>query len=83
VIDLYRTLTCGELRKTDNGKQVILSGWVSKLRVYGNLIFKVIRDRYGVTQVTVPKDIISLKKDPNSIKIAPIISQFCDKTIEL
>jgi len=47
-----RTHTCGELRLTDAGKQVQLSGWLENIReVSGALAFIVLRDFYGTTQV--------------------------------
>ena len=46
-----RTHTCGELRKTDTGKQVILNGWVDIRRDLGGVIFIDLRDRYGKTQL--------------------------------
>ena len=48
----YRTHTCNELRLTDAGKQVRLSGWIENIReVSGNLAFIVLRDFYGYTQL--------------------------------
>ncbi len=47
----YRTHTCGELRKEDVGKKVKLSGWLDSKRDKGGLLFAVLRDFYGVTQV--------------------------------
>lgn len=32
---MYRTKTCGELRLLDNGKEVVLSGWVQRTRKMG------------------------------------------------
>ena len=50
----YRTHTCNELRLTDAGKQVRLSGWMENVReVSGNLAFIVLRDFYGSTQLVV------------------------------
>ena len=46
-----RTHTCGQLRATDVGKQVTLTGWVDKRRNLGGLIFVDLRDRYGLTQI--------------------------------
>jgi len=50
---LKRTFDCGALRKADAGKQVILNGWVHRKRDHGGIFFINLRDRYGVTQVTV------------------------------
>ena len=47
----YRTHTCGELRKKNVGKDVVLCGWVNRIRDHGPLIFVNIRDRYGISQV--------------------------------
>jgi aspartyl-tRNA synthetase len=47
-----RTHNCGELRISDAGKAVRLSGWLENVREVGsNLSFAVIRDFYGTTQV--------------------------------
>ena len=48
---MLRTVTCGELTKSDLGKEVKLCGWVFHRRDHGKLIFIDIRDRYGLTQV--------------------------------
>ena len=48
---MYRTHTCGELRKKDTGKEVTLSGWVQTVRKFGSINFIDLRDRYGITQL--------------------------------
>ena len=47
----FRTHNCGELRETDAGKRVKLSGWLDSKRDKGGLLFAVLRDFYGTTQV--------------------------------
>jgi aspartyl-tRNA synthetase len=46
-----RTHGCGDLRASDVGKQVVLTGWVQSYRDHGNCVFVDLRDRGGVTQI--------------------------------
>jgi len=50
---MYRTHNCGELRISDVGNNVKLSGWVQKIRNKGFLVWIDLRDRYGITQLII------------------------------
>ncbi|MEV0978626.1 aspartate--tRNA ligase [Streptomyces sp. NPDC049915] len=47
----YRSHTCGELRATDVGTDVRLSGWLHNRRDLGGILFIDLRDHYGITQL--------------------------------
>lgn len=49
--DMYRTHNCGELNASNIGQEVVLSGWVQKIRDKGSMIWLDLRDRYGITQI--------------------------------
>ena len=48
----YRTHRCDELRESDEGKEVKLSGFVKTIRDLGGCVFIDLRDHYGITQLT-------------------------------
>jgi len=52
----YRTHSCGDLRETDVGATVRLSGWVARKRDLGAIVFVDLRDRWGRTQCVVAQD---------------------------
>ena len=54
--ELTRTHTCGALRPDDVGADVVLLGWVHRVRDLGGLLFIDVRDRAGITQVVFDKD---------------------------
>ena len=50
---MYRSHNCGELRIENVGQEVTLAGWVQKVRNLGAMAFIDLRDRFGITQITV------------------------------
>jgi aspartyl-tRNA synthetase len=52
----YRSHTCGELRASDIGAEVRLSGWCHRIRDHGGVLFIDLRDHYGITQVVADPD---------------------------
>ncbi|HOB71878.1 MAG TPA: OB-fold nucleic acid binding domain-containing protein, partial [bacterium] len=48
---MLRTHTCGELCLNDLGKEVVIAGWITQKRELGPILFLIISDRYGMTQV--------------------------------
>ena len=50
-VHAYRTHTCGQLRESDVGARVRLSGWVHRKRDHGGVLFVDLRDHYGLTQI--------------------------------
>lgn len=49
--NMFRTHNCGELRLEDVNKEVVLSGWIRKVRDKGGMTWIDLRDRYGITQL--------------------------------
>ncbi len=49
----YRTHNCGQLRGSDAGSTVKLSGWIHRKRDHGGVLFIDLRDHFGLTQIVV------------------------------
>jgi aspartyl-tRNA synthetase len=60
--NLRRTHTCGALRAGDVDRDVVLLGWVHRVRDLGSLVFLDVRDRFGVTQVVARDDAAILER---------------------
>ena len=54
--NIYRSVSCGDIREEHIGQEVRLAGWVENIRDHGGVMFLDIRDQYGVTQVVVHDD---------------------------
>jgi aspartyl-tRNA synthetase len=63
---MLRSHTCGQLRESHAGTAVALCGWVASVRDHGGIVFLDLRDRYGVTQVFVPRE----RKDLSAAALA-------------
>ena len=64
---MFRTNTCGELRLSDAGREVLLAGWVQRSRKMGGMTFVDIRDRYGITQIVFDTDNAVLHEAANKL----------------
>lgn len=71
-----RDHSCGLLTKADAGEKVALSGWVSKRRDHGGLIFIDLRDRSGICQIVVDPDAGESFKKAEEIRSEYVIQVF-------
>ena len=53
---MLRTHTCNELSVEHIGQEVILTGWMERVRDHGGVLFMDLRDHYGVTQIVISDD---------------------------
>ena len=82
----YRTHNCGELRLSDVGKQVTISGFVETIRDLGGLVFLDIRDMYGITQTVTsgkPEDVEFASHIPveSTVKVTGTVRKRDEETL--
>ena len=63
---MLRTHTCGELRSENIGEKVVLCGWVQRTRDKGGMLWIDLRDRYGITQLSLEEG----KTEPEALTTA-------------
>ncbi|HTI38179.1 MAG TPA: aspartate--tRNA ligase [Vicinamibacterales bacterium] len=72
--DLVRTHTCGELTAADAGADVVLMGWIHRVRDLGALVFFDLRDRHGLTQVVAREDSPALVEDAKRLRSEYVVA---------
>jgi len=80
---VYRTHLCNELRISHVGQNVVLSGWVMRRREHGGLIFIDLRDREGITQLTIDRSksnpglfaLVQQLKDEYVIRVEGVVAE--------
>ncbi len=71
---MLKTHTCGELRANNADQKVTLAGWVHNYRTFGGVVFLVLRDRFGITQVvTNPDKFPQAAKDIEELRIEWVV----------
>ncbi|PYR76951.1 MAG: aspartate--tRNA ligase [Acidobacteria bacterium] len=71
---LARTHTCGQLTSAAVGQDVVLLGWVHRVRDLGALVFFDIRDRHGLTQIVAREDAPSLVSDAKHLRPEHVVA---------
>lgn len=70
----YRTHNCNELKISDVGAEVKLSGWVHRRRDHGNLVFVDLRDHYGITQIVFTDQNPQLMDDASRLRYESVVT---------
>ncbi len=79
---MLRTNTCNELRVSDIGKSVVLSGWVDTIRDHGGVIFVDLRDHYGITQIVLSNDsLLSGVSKETVISVKGVVAKRDEETV--
>ncbi len=78
----YRTHNCGELRESNIGENVKLSGWVETIRDHGGVVFIDLRDHYGTTQIVLnDENLINNLPRESVISVGGLVSKRDEETV--
>jgi aspartyl-tRNA synthetase len=69
----YRTHSCAQLRASDVGSEVRLSGWIHRKRDHGGVLFVDLRDHYGLTQLVCRAGLEALKT-LDSLRVESVVT---------
>ncbi|MBN1273735.1 MAG: aspartate--tRNA ligase [Candidatus Aminicenantes bacterium] len=69
-----RNLYCGELRSEHIGREVLLQGWIQRIRDIGNLVFVDLRDREGLAQVVFSSEKSGIFKKAKKLRMEDVVS---------
>ena len=81
---MLRTHTCGELRIDNVGEEVILTGWVQRLRDKGGMLWIDLRDRYGITQLSfeeglTPQDLLDQARELGREYVIKVVGRVIER----
>lgn len=60
---MYRNHNCGELNIKNIGENVMLAGWVQRIRNLGSMQFVDLRDEFGITQIVIASEELKCKME--------------------
>jgi aspartyl-tRNA synthetase len=66
---MHRSHNCGALSESNLNQEVILAGWVQKVRNKGFIVWVDLRDRYGITQLVFDEKRTTYKVFKKSIEL--------------
>ena len=69
---MYRNHNCGELNIKNVNEEVMLAGWVQRIRNLGSMQFVDLRDEKGITQIVITTD--ELKEQMENVNPESVIS---------
>lgn len=69
---MYRNHNCGELNINNVGEEVVLAGWIQRIRNLGAMKFIDLRDQFGITQIVI-SDNENIKKQAEELVTETVI----------